>query len=148
MGENAHMQANGITYARLGSDEEWLIGVQSGPTATKYAFAVVRDGLILLQGEFDVVPGEDLDERISMAIRDWKSRPDSWHALFHRGARAMNKNAPSVTDCTGKCPWRVSRAELRPIAHTWSWIVPKEQRARGCMLFRQWAEPPSRVHQG
>lgn len=142
------MKANEIAYTRLGRDDEWLIGVQASGSITSYAFAVLRDGVILLQGTFDLQPGEDLGERVGQAIADWTRRPGAWHALFHRGAQSMNITNPGIRDCRGKCPWQAPRSEFRAVTYTWSWTVPKEQRARGCMLFHEWESPPSAVQSG
>ena len=133
-------------YTRLGRDDEWLMGVQPAATFNTFHFSIVRDGIILMQGGFDMVPGEDLGERMRQAVKDWKQRPRSWHAIFHKGARAIKPELP--LGCNGKCPWTCLRGELKDTAETWSWIVPAVQRRQGNMLFRAWAEPPKQIQAG
>jgi hypothetical protein len=130
-------------YTRLGHDDEWLIGVQPSDRITRFHFAIIRDGIILLQGDFDMLPGEDLGERMHSAFKDWKHRPRSWHALFHKACRGLKPELP--LGCNGKCPWMCARVDLKKTAETWSWIVPPVQRRQGNNVFRAWAEPPKTI---
>lgn len=130
-------------YTRLGRDDEWLIGIQPSTRFDVYHFAIVRDGMLLLQGDFNILPGEDLAARMRQAIAEWKLRPSTWHRLFHQSCTGFKKDLPM--ECNGKCPWKVPLSELRSVCETWYWIVPSRLRRQGCTVFKPWAAPPAEI---
>lgn len=137
-----------LTYTRLGKDDEWLIGCQGTDKFNIFHYAIIRDGHILVQDQFDIQPGECLADRMNMALVEWKRRPRTWHRLFHIAARKVNPKLPTTVECRGQCPWLAERSQLEALAYTWGNTVPKEQRRLGNRVFLKWEKPPAVVHEG
>lgn len=137
-----------LIYTRLGKDDQWLIGVQGSDKPNLFFYAVIRDGHILVQDQFDIQPGECLADRMNMAMFEWRRRPGTWHRLFHIAARRANDKLPKSGECNGGCPWMVARSELEAVAYTWGNTISKEQRRLGNRIFLKWEKPPATVQQG
>lgn len=135
-----------LTYTRLGRDDQWLLGVQASDKLNIWHYAIIRDGYILVQDQFDIQPGECLADRVNMALTEWKRRPRTWHRLFHIAARKLNPKLPMSNECNGSCPWLGDRSQLESLAYTWGNTVPKEQRRLGNCIFQKWEKPPAVVH--
>lgn len=119
----------------LSPNMEWVLTIQpSKGMKGAYDFTVTRDGWSLIEATFCPPDGRPLDEWISVAIREM--RGDAFHHRFHAVVRQHAPDAPTYDACQGECPWVCSRVRVRDVCmNEWAFLVPREVRRTGCMLF-------------
>lgn len=114
---------------------EWVLVIRPAKSMKgAYDFILTRDGWALMDATFAPPDQRPLEEWIQVAIVEM--RGEAFHHRFHEAARQYAKQVPTYDECRGDCPWVCPRVRVRDVCmDKWAFLVPKEVRRTGCMLF-------------
>jgi hypothetical protein len=130
-----------VHYVELTTGGEWLMAAyewQGRPGV--YRWRLVRLGVILIDGGFNLKPGQTIGDHLLKACEEFRDRRPHFEKLFHSNNREMGVRMPPF-QTRGTTPFNCAFGDFQALIMQWRYRVPNKARRKDFRVFEKWAAP-------